>query len=68
MVDASGVLLVWQRHSRRSETFDNEDHVSADAAAARSGIILELGKEALDENETRIRRHRERPLEPLVGG
>lgn len=35
---------------------------------ARGRIILELGKEALDENETWLRGHRERPLEPLVGG
>jgi hypothetical protein len=34
----------------------------------RGRIILELGKEALDENETWLRAHRERPLEPLVGG
>jgi hypothetical protein len=45
-----------------------EHPAAADAAAARGSIILELGKEALDENETWIRKHRERPLEPLVGG
>ena len=45
-----------------------EEPMSADAAAARGSIILALGKEALDENETWIRRHRERPIEPLVGG
>ena len=45
-----------------------EEPIPADAAAARGSIILALGKEALDENETWIRRHRERPIEPLVGG
>jgi len=46
----------------------SEIPMPADAAAARGSVILALGKEALDENETWIRRHRERPIEPLVGG
>ena len=31
-------------------------------------IILALGAEALSENENWLRAHRERPLEPIVGG
>jgi len=34
----------------------------------RRQIILALGAEALRENETWLREHRERPLEPIVGG
>ncbi|MEI9996700.1 MAG: hypothetical protein WDM91_19030 [Rhizomicrobium sp.] len=36
--------------------------------ARRDEILLELGKKALAENERWLRTHRERPLEPVVGG
>jgi len=38
------------------------------AEGERRQIILALGAEALRENETWLREHRERPLEPIVGG
>ena len=41
---------------------------AADKATYRRRIILDLGQEALGENESWIRAHRERPLEPVVGG
>ena len=44
------------------------DMAPASAGKLRNRIILALGREALDENESWIRSHRERPLEPLVGG
>jgi hypothetical protein len=62
------ILDTFQHANAELTTIRSEDPMPADAAAARNSIILELGKEALDENETWIRRHRERPLEPLVGG
>ena len=62
------ILDTFQHANAELTTIRSEASVPADAAAARGSIILELGKEALDENETWIRRHRERPLEPLVGG
>jgi hypothetical protein len=36
--------------------------------AERREIITALGEEALSENENWLRAHRERPLEPIVGG
>jgi hypothetical protein len=33
----------------------------------RESIVISLGKLALEENESWIRAHRERPLEPIVG-
>jgi hypothetical protein len=44
------------------------DMSAADKAVCRRRIVLELGQEALGENESWIRAHRERPLEPVVGG
>ena len=38
------------------------------AAGEQREIILALGAEALAENENWLRAHRERPLEPIVGG
>ena len=38
------------------------------AVGEQREIILALGAEALMENENWLRGHRERPLEPIVGG
>jgi hypothetical protein len=39
-----------------------------DEMTERRAIIRELGEEALAENEAWVRAHRERPVEPLLGG
>ncbi len=44
------------------------DEAPEEKAARRRTLFFVLGKEALEENERWLRAHRERPLEPLVGG
>jgi hypothetical protein len=44
------------------------DEPEGKGAAERGEIIVALGAEALSENENWLRSHRERPLEPIVGG
>jgi hypothetical protein len=61
------ILETFRRAKAELAALPSEPGTQAGDAARRS-IILELGKEALDENETWLRAHRERPLEPLVGG
>ena len=41
---------------------------AAETDAERREIVIALGLGALHENEAWLRAHRERPLEPLIGG
>lgn len=47
---------------------DDTGRPQADRDAERGEIIRALGYEALKENEAWVRAHRERPLEPMIGG
>ncbi len=53
-------------HLRRGERALAAD--GADDPVERRELIVALGVEALIENENWLRSHRERPLEPIVGG
>jgi hypothetical protein len=54
-------------HFRRGQAALRATAPAAGAAEQRE-LILALGAEALAENENWLRAHRERPLEPIVGG
>jgi len=51
------------RFARGSAAFN-----AATSEAGRHAILIALGVEAVRENEAWLRAHRERPLEPVVGG
>lgn len=46
----------------------DEEYQAADTGEERLDVLIQLGLGALRENEAWLRAHRERPLEPLVGG
>jgi hypothetical protein len=62
-------LEIFRRAQSVLSALDKATGMSAvDKALCRRRIVLGLGREALGENESWIRAHRERPLEPVVGG
>lgn len=74
--------LVWEAeghayaeaHARFAQAERELERITAeglDAKAARlrrQAVVAELGRRALAENEAWLRAHRERPVEPVVGG
>ena len=53
---------------RRLEAIDGSDIPDDEKTMLKQAIVRELGARALAENEAWLRAHRERPLEPLLGG
>jgi hypothetical protein len=58
-------LLIFQRARASLRELDHPDVRPHDRTRLRHAIIQALGEEALKENESWLRAHRERPLEPL---
>jgi hypothetical protein len=56
------------RHFQRGQAALGAAAQHRDPEAERREVVLALGVEALAENENWLRSHRERPIEPIVGG
>ena len=61
-------LETFQRARTELATIDGLPLTSATRATRQANLLLALGKEALEESESWLREHQERPLEPVVGG
>jgi hypothetical protein len=66
--ELAGYEHAGERFRRGRDALARAPADQAAGAAERREIVLALGAEALDENEAWLRSHRERPLEPVVGG
>jgi hypothetical protein len=58
-------LEIFRRASAALKAIDSSEIAAAERTVRQNTVIEALGKEALKENESWLRTHRERPLEPL---
>ena len=66
--EMSGYEHACERFRRGLLALHAAEDDGAGADEERRQVVLAMGAEALSENENWLRAHRERPLEPLVGG
>ena len=69
--EASGYAEALERFTlgeRQIAEIGSSDMLDQEKEARRREVLRHLGIETLRENETWLRAHRGRPLEPVVGG